>query len=105
MRWGLVPFFHKKPVREWKAATFNAKAETVKTLASFREPFRRRRCLIAADGWVEWKGEGKPKPKFYIAARDGESICFAGLWRSEEHMSELQSLMRLSYAVFCLKKK
>src|SRR3546814_7629829 len=80
MRWGLVPFFHKKPVREWKAATFNAKAETVKTLASFREPFRRRRCLIAADGWVEWKGEGKPKPKFYIAARDGESICFAGLW-------------------------
>jgi putative SOS response-associated peptidase YedK len=80
MRWGLVPFFHKKPLREWKAATFNAKAETVKTLASFREPFRRRRCLIAADGWVEWKGEGKPKPKFYIAPRGGEPICFAGLW-------------------------
>src|SRR3546814_4763992 len=59
MRWGLVPFFHKKPVREWKAATFNAKAETVKTLASFRMPFRRRRCLFAADGWVEWRGEGK----------------------------------------------
>ena len=80
MRWGLVPFFHKGPLKAWKAATFNAKAETAKTLASFREPFKRRRCLIAADGWVEWKGEGTPKPKFYIEPRDGEPMCFAGLW-------------------------
>lgn len=78
MRWGLVPFFHKGPLKAWKAATFNAKAETAKTLASFREPFRRHRCLIAADGWVEWKGEGTPKPKFYIEPRDGEPMCFAG---------------------------
>lgn len=67
------------PLKAWKAATFNAKAETVKTLASFREPFKKRRCLIAAEGWVEWKGEGKPKPKFYIEPRGGEPICLAGL--------------------------
>jgi putative SOS response-associated peptidase YedK len=53
MRWGLLPFFHKGSLKAWKAATFNAKAETARTLVSFREPFKRRRCLIAADGWVE----------------------------------------------------
>lgn len=80
MRWGLIPFFHKGPVKAWKASTFNARAETVKTAPSFREAFKRRRCLIAAEGWVEWKGEGKPKPKFYVEPRGGEPICFAGLW-------------------------
>ena len=80
MRWGLIPFFHKGPVSGWKAATFNARAEGVKTAPSFRDAFKRRRCLIAAEGWVEWKGEGKPKPKFYVAPRDGAPICFAGLW-------------------------
>src|SRR3546814_20899542 len=77
MRWGLVPFFHKKPVREWKAATFNAKAETVKTLASFREPFRRRRCLLAPDGWVEWTGEGKRSE----SQRGGQEVVRT--WRSQ----------------------
>ncbi|WP_267347086.1 SOS response-associated peptidase [Sphingomonas sp. GM_Shp_2] len=80
MRWGLLPFFYKGPIKGWKAATFNARAEGVKTAASFREPFKRRRCLIAAEGWVEWKGEGKPKPKFFVAPRDAAPICLAGLW-------------------------
>lgn len=80
MRWGLVPWFHRGPIKNWKLATFNARAETVKTARTFRDAFERRRCLIAADGWVEWQGEGKPKPKFYIDRRDGEPICFAGLW-------------------------
>ena len=80
LRWGLVPFFHKGTIGSWKASTFDARAEGVKTAASFREPFKRRRCLIAADGWVEWKGEGKPKPKFFVTPRGGEPICFAGLW-------------------------
>lgn len=80
LRWGLIPFFHRGTVKEWKAATFNARAETVATAPSYRGAFQRRRCLIAADGWVEWKGEGKPKPKFYIEPRGGEPICFAGLW-------------------------
>lgn len=80
MRWGLIPFFYKGPIAGWKASTINARAEGVKTAPSFREAFKRRRCLIAADGWVEWKGEGKPKPKFFVAPRGGEPICFAGLW-------------------------
>lgn len=80
MRWGLIPWFHRGAVKEWKASTFNARAESVAKSPSYREPFKRRRLLIPADGWVEWKGEGKPKPKFYIAPNDGEPICFAGLW-------------------------
>ncbi|GAA3276672.1 hypothetical protein GCM10020258_57380 [Sphingomonas yabuuchiae] len=62
MRWGLIPFFHKGPVSGWKAATFNARAEGVKTAPSFRDAFKRRRCLIAAEGWVEWKGRASRNP-------------------------------------------
>ena len=80
LRWGLVPWFHRGSVKAWKFATFNARAETVKTARSFSGPFARRRCLIAVDGFVEWRGEGKPKPKFYIDRRDSVPICFAGLW-------------------------
>lgn len=82
LRWGLLPWFHRGDTKAWKFATFNARAETVKTARSFRSAFERRRCLIAADGWVEWKGEGKPKPKFYIDRRDAAPIAFAGVWDS-----------------------
>ena len=80
LRWGLIPWFHRGTVKEWKFATFNARAETVASARSFRDAFKARRALIPADGWVEWKGEGTPKPKFYIEPRGGEPICFAGLW-------------------------
>ena len=80
LRWGLIPFFHRGTAKDWKFSTINAKAETVATLRSFKEAFKRRRCLIAGEGWVEWKGAGKPKPKFYIEPRAREPICFAGLW-------------------------
>lgn len=82
LRWGLIPFYHRGPVKAWKFATFNARAESVKRTPSFREPFKRRRCLVAADGWVEWNGTGRPKPKFYIDRRDSAPSCFAGLWDS-----------------------
>lgn len=55
-RWWLTPRFHKKPLKEWKATTFNARAETVKTAANFRQCFAQRRCLVVADGWYEWTG-------------------------------------------------
>lgn len=80
LRWGLIPWFHRGTAKQWKHATFNARAETVAIAPSFRDVFARRRCLIAAEGFVEWKGEGTPKPKFYIDRRDGAPICFAGLW-------------------------
>lgn len=60
----------------------NARAETLADKASFRVPFRRRRCLVFADGFYEWrqKGNGKPKTPMYITLKSGEPFAFAGLW-------------------------
>ena len=51
MRWGLVPFWWSKPLKELKLATFNARAETVAEKPMFRGPFKSRRCLIPVSGW------------------------------------------------------
>ncbi len=80
MRWGLVPFFWKKPLKE-VPATFNARAETVSEKPMFREAFRRRRCIIPASGFFEWTGEKGDKTPHLFSARDGSPVlAFAGLW-------------------------
>jgi putative SOS response-associated peptidase YedK len=53
-RWWLVPFFHKKTVKEWKPMCTNARSETVATTAAFREPYKRRRCLVPATHFYEF---------------------------------------------------
>ena len=52
-RWWLVPWFHEGTLKDWKATTFNARAETVATSRAYRDSFKRRRCLVPADGWYE----------------------------------------------------
>ena len=52
-RWGLVPFFWQKPLKEMKFSTFNARCETAASAASFREPWKKRRCLVVAEGYYE----------------------------------------------------
>jgi putative SOS response-associated peptidase YedK len=54
MRWGLVPYFAKDP-KTFSLSTINARAESLTTSAAFRGPFERRRCLVPADGFYEWK--------------------------------------------------
>jgi len=79
MRWGLVPYWSK----DGKAAfnTINAKAETVATSPAFREAFRRRRCLVPADWFYEWKKlDEKSKQPYAIAMSDNAPFAFAGLW-------------------------
>ena len=78
MRWGLIPSWAKDPSNGYK--TINARAETVETTASFREPLRSQRCLIPADGFYEWKREGKAKQPYCFEVGDGELFAFAGLW-------------------------
>ncbi len=78
MRWGLVPSWAKDPGIGYK--TINARAETVATTASFREPFKSQRCLIPADGFYEWKREGRTKQPYCFEINDGELFAFAGLW-------------------------
>jgi putative SOS response-associated peptidase YedK len=77
MRWGLVPFWAKEIPR---ASTFNARAETLGEKPMWRDPLRRRRCVIPADGFFEWKTEGRCKQPYRIERADGAPFSFAGLW-------------------------
>ncbi len=84
MRWGLLPFFAKTP-QDFKAiSTINARAETVATAPTFREPFKRKRCLVPVDAFYEWKAlssaKGARKQPFAFSMRSGEPFAFAGLW-------------------------
>ena len=78
MRWGLVPWWAEDIKVGAKA--INARAETVAEKPTFREAFRERRCLVAADGFYEWRKEGKLRRPFRITRRDREPFAFAGLW-------------------------
>jgi len=80
MRWGLVPSWWSKPLKELRLATFNARAETVAEKPFFREAFKRTRCLIPASGYYEWHDAPGGKQPYYFTRRDGEPITFAGLW-------------------------
>src|ERR1035437_5841766 len=69
MRWGLVPSWWKKSLKELKLATFNARAETIMDKPFFRSAFKRTRCLIPASGYFEWQTIGKEKQPYISRAR------------------------------------
>jgi putative SOS response-associated peptidase YedK len=77
-RWGLIPSWSKESSRD--ARMFNARAETVAETPAFRVPLMRRRCLIPADGFYEWRRSGRERVPFYFRRRDSELFGFAGLW-------------------------
>lgn len=77
-QWWLLPYWSKEP--RIKYMTFNAKIETVETLASFREPFKKRRCLIPASGWYEWQELPSGNLPWYIRPLRDDVVLFAGLW-------------------------
>lgn len=78
--WGLIPSWAKDP--EIGNRMINARAETLAEKPSYRNSFRRKRCLILADGFYEWKQtEGsKSKQPMYIYMKDHKPFAFAGLW-------------------------
>jgi putative SOS response-associated peptidase YedK len=82
VKWGLVPYWAKDP--SMGARMNNARAETVAEKPSFREAYRKRRCLIPASGFYEWQEVpgSKAKQPWYIHPREGELFAFAGLWES-----------------------
>ena len=80
LRWGLVPSWADDP--DIGAHMINARSETAPEKPSFRRAFRGRRCLIAADGFYEWKREDGGKQPYYFRMQDGRPFAFAGLWES-----------------------
>lgn len=79
-RWGLVPSWAKDINLGY--STINARAETVASKPAFRSAFRHRRCLIPADGYMEWQAQAgsKRKQPWYITLKSREPMAFAGLW-------------------------
>ena len=82
VRWGLIPSWAKD--QSIGARLTNARSETALTKPSFRDSFRRRRCLIPANGFYEWTSAGKRKQPHYIQTISNEPFGIGGLWDSWE---------------------
>lgn len=78
MRWGLIPHWAKEAAFGYR--TINARAETVARRPAFRSAFKRRRCLVPADGFYEWRELDRKKQPYRIGLKGGEPFAFAGLW-------------------------
>lgn len=97
--WWLTPYWSKTP--KPKYATFNARAESIATASSFREPFRRRRCLVPVCGYYEWQKDGGRRIPYYIRPRTG-GMLLAGVWdrwRSRDRTKAITSFAIVTTAV------
>lgn len=89
LRWGLIPAGGPEPGRP----LINARAETAATLPSFRDAFRRRRCLVPADGFYEWMGpRGRPRQPMLIRLKDARPFALAGLWEPPTTTGEVENV-------------
>lgn len=80
VRWGLIPHWAKEKAIGNKL--INARGETLAEKPTFRDAFKRRRCLIPASGFYEWKKQGATKQPYVLRLRSGEPFALAGLWSS-----------------------
>jgi len=80
VRWGLLPSWVKDP--KTFTLLINARGETAAEKPAFRAAMKRRRCLIPADGFYEWQAAGERKRPFYVHAKSGAPLAFAGLWET-----------------------
>jgi putative SOS response-associated peptidase YedK len=78
MQWGLIPWFSKDGKPSY--STINARAEGIQTAASYREPFKTRRCIVPASGYFEWIGPKNDRQPHYFTRADGQPMALAGLW-------------------------
>ena len=90
LRWGLVPSWAKDPAIGNRM--INARAETVAEKPSFRSAYKKRRCLILANGFYEWRKEGDGKTPYFISLADESPFAFAGLWENWNSKESDESL-------------
>ncbi len=90
--WGLVPFWAKDISIGNKM--INARGETVATKPSFRNAFKKRRCLILADGFYEWKGKKGQKQPMLLTLPEGNPFAFAGLWETWNKKDDTDSIYK-----------
>ena len=105
MRWALVPRWWSKSLKEsTRLATFNARAETVRTKPFFREAFKTGRCLMPVSGCYEWQwtnpDDKKEKPQpWYFTRRDGHVMTIAALYETWHDRAEQQTIRSCSMIV------
>jgi len=85
-KWGLIPSWAKEPSIGNNLA--NARADTVATKPAFRSAFKKRRCLVVADGFYEWRAGPGGKTPYYFQMKDQGPFAFAGLWERWEKGEE-----------------
>lgn len=99
VRWGLVPFWADGLAISNRM--INARRETLHSARAFREAFRRRRCLVPADGFFEWQKDGKARQPFLIRRKDRAPFAFAGLWERWREPGSDDPLVRSCTIVTC----
>lgn len=97
LKWGLVPSWAKDP--NIGNTLINARGETVAEKPASRKASKQQRCLVLADGFYEWKRDGKTKKSYYIRFKDGRPFAFAGLWeRWEKQEPALETCVLITIA-------
>ncbi len=92
LKWGLVPFWAKD--KTIGSRMINARSETAATKPGFRNAYKKRRCLILADGFYEWMGEKGQKQPMLLTLPDGSPFAFAGLWEIWDDKGEEETAYR-----------
>lgn len=93
LQWGLIPFWSETDKSEY--STFNAKSETIAKSPAFREPFKKRRCLLPASYFFEWS-KATPKVRHRFEVEGGKPFAFAGLWDHWEGAKSIDSCTLLT---------
>ena len=93
--WGFLPSWKEEPGSPF----VNARAESVASKRSFAEAFRRRRCLVPADGFFEWRSEGGRKVPYWFHPSEGGLISFAGIWETWRPPASREGDARHGFAI------
>jgi len=91
MRWWLTPFWARE--LSTKYSMFNAKSETAHKSAAFKEPYRKRRCVVPVTGYYEWCRENQQKVPYFITPSQADGLLLAGLWDSWTNKQSNEELL------------